>query len=556
MRNGPQLAKRHHVSGNARPKHALPERSDGRIHFLDQVLRESRKKYADLWDKLEKFRPNYGHNLQRYLYSIARDFDKTKKPPFSEAEREIIRALIRILPEMGFVNSTVDMLALLDVADLASVLFVSNVVSQALARNRLGLDDERVRQWFATIRSAWNLAADDPDLSSVSRYQLHETLLGRHISLKQVLTEPEARLAAQLVMAKAVSLADPHEDDVARTATYQLLLRNAESVVRPGPGIVASDRLLEWRRSYRDHPLGMPMLASLISLKSGTSLVWVDGEIRQEWRPDWRLRGLTQTFIKNAKNWFRVLNRDLANQIQWPDVYVGIAKNLLQKMQAQAVPSTTLLLAVDPELDRVPWQHLFKVVADELGVRVPVVSLIPSFGWSYLASNTSTRRRGLHTKYCGSDDPEITETLRQITTIEAGVRKAGHVNSLAVVLGHGEPKHDPDSLPTVMVDGQPVSRVAWLTMSQWASVLIHSCGAAHGQAGVLGDVGSLVGLLLGGRCKAVVAPMGYIPIDAICAMHRSMLAEGSEIGAKLLAASAAQPAATLYCLYGDPYQQV
>ena len=533
----------------------------GRVHASQERTHTLREARPDIWKVVEARwgTPQAGINLEEYAYSIAINYDKRLADHQSTEDQAVIHALIRILRKFGYVNSAVDMLALRRPPTAGDLVGVAVDVQRAMSQSRLGLDDVRVRSWFQILRSALGQCGDDERLRSSWRHRVHEGLLGRHISIKESLGEHEAELAMQLSV-DALSLDGSLTQETIRRNMRRFLFEKTEGALRRGPGVIDARKLVESLAAKSATALGPAFAVSIVACSSGTSIFWASNSGSDGcWFPGLRLHSATDVLMRTVDYWFISARRSFADQIPWPPDYDRLASFILEKLEQQLPQPQVLLLAVDSELPRLPWQHLFQSIASRHGRSAPIVSLVPNLGWIHLstrwrrASGFERRNPPLRV-YCQSDDPDVVRARSSITQIdkEASWRS---VEDVGVVLGHGEQADSGHQIPTVTVNGVAIGFKQWLEIAQQRSVLLHSCWTGNGLSGRLGDLGSLVGLLLGGKCRAVIAPIGRVPVEAVETMHAAVIGgvAREHIGVRVQQAISRDPAASLYTLYGDPY---
>ena len=247
-------------------------------------------------------------------------------------------------------------------------------------------------------------------------------------------------------------------------------------------------------------------------------------------------------------------------EIDWGEGLPQLMHRFAALARAWSIKPRWLMLAVEPKLSSLPWQHLTQRFWP--GRNKPLTTLVPSLGWAALASaeprqyptnfrlRLSTeadrvrQQRGL---------PDLQTIRGQIIKAERGGSRALH--STAIITGHGTVSQG--RIPAVDANG--IVRVEdWIEFSDSRIVVLHSCFGGHSEPKDLGDLGGVPGLTLGGWTRILCAPVAEVPIEAaICLSQKHLAPDGPlEFGERYRAALAENPIVALYNLYGFPGEWV
>ena len=212
------------------------------------------------------------------------------------------------------------------------------------------------------------------------------------------------------------------------------------------------------------------------------------------------------------------------------------------------------MLAVEPHLAGLPWQHLFAFSQGQSQHEINrlLVTIIPNLGWASVV--TRTRPSQLFFRYpkyrlCQSNDREIELARRQLNYFDT---KTWPAFDISVVLGHGYWPKNSGEHPQIIVGNKPLSVKDWCDLASREVLVLHSCWSGTSADASPWADGILTVHLLGGDCRAVVAPVGRAPVEAMAALHQKLSEPMPDetLGTCYLRALAIEPSVSLYTLFG------
>ncbi len=296
-------------------------------------------------------------------------------------------------------------------------------------------------------------------------------------------------------------------------------------------------------------PLGAPLLVSIVALDGGASVLHYGAAtgLNGEFRADLRLREPTALLLRKRRTWFCAQTEGLEprDQVIWPEEFLKLRDEI--RAAARKNNTSWIILSVDPQGSCLPWQHLFSFADGAIGDYL--VTLSPNLGWASLTSRSSRplKRRDPIRLVCDSDDSMVVEARTLLEPLIAGDQPF----NIGVVLGHGTLPSDTAVPPTVAIGQRVLDATDYRRLNSHEVIVMHSCWTAGGNPNRWAH-GLLAVDLLGGPCRAVLAPVGLVSPKVISALQAELSRPQSSetLGARYLAAVRQHPGASLYNLLG------
>lgn len=408
------------------------------------------------------------------------------------------------------------------------VVGFASAVDRSFETNPFGIDGDRQAQWRDTLRGAWALHEATVDPTPEQGLLLHEVLLGRSALLLRGAPGRMRRL-----------LARKYYDRLPET-DLRALYRSVGAGPRSRRPRLHGRHLVRQVRRLEELSGSPVVLVSLVAVDdSRWSMITVD---RTRCRLD-RPRSFGEVLSDAAHlRKTHALWRWHLQPIAWPGSIAAVGKAMVARFAKTERQSPWLVLAVDPRLATLPWQDLFTNWLDQ----DLVVSIIPTLGWletiTDLAPFIEADRRLI------DRSPEFGGLREGVTRGMNGskVRR----RAAGVVVGHGV--SGAADIPSVVVDGHVLGMEDWLEVGRRPTVLVYSCSTGAAEAGFLGDLGGLPGVLLGTGCEVLLAPITDVNISTAEVLNRCLCdhRQGATLGQRYLAAVKEDPAVALFTVYG------
>jgi hypothetical protein len=400
-----------------------------------------------------------------------------------------------------------------------------------------GLELDMHTRWRKTLQTAW-LGNKQMQLSKHEALVMHEMFTGRLSPMMVASSDKGAELLLKQ-MRSAIG-----DDETADT-----MLTHRE-ITRRGPGVIEFARLAEVRGELDESVLGAPVFVSVVSFGDEKSREWrllaTDGlDCRR-----CELRPINEADLQHSRklleHCFSLYLKDKEPgqecEIRWRQPLQELANNIVTAAKAIDKDVRWIVLATDENLGGLPWQNLLGPAGKEI-----VVSLVPNLGWTGLLC-------GCHNREYAPFELRLSEDSSLVSLHEKFWADRSMLRlwfpSGAYILAHGSVGSD--GMPHVVLNDESLRSEDWIELCKHRHVVVHSCLAGTATGCVLGDFGGLPTYALGLGCRVLCAPVVEIPHYAASALHEKLMeSTGSlEFGSRYLAAVRAEPAVSLYNLYG------
>jgi hypothetical protein len=515
------------------------DRTTPRSVIFETILAQHRAAHPDIWAPVDAEVAVSGRNgeTERTLRNLAEAYDKKRRP----ADQQVIESLLKIALSVDFIRTTVDMLRRLD-NPAPYLVPIAKRVAECTRTNRLALSGRRLGEWMLTLRERWDVCAGDP-LADEDRFALHEVLLGRHATIRGTLRPRAAELLLNRVF----------NADVLIPPNYFDVIEQQEDAFKPGPDLIPPRDLRGFISRHQSYRLGAPLVVSLVTLASGTSVVTqgLRTGLLGSFRPDLKLAGEFETLIRQRNYWFRWRRGNTSSHVPWGE---GAFLSLRDEIVALARENGArwIMLAIEPRLSALPWQHLFSHSQgfSRLTSEPLLVTIVPNMGWGPLLDRNPFRGMPvLRELVCQSNDPVIEKARSVLNAL-----KKNHPIppfNLGVVLGHGYWPERAGRLPEIVISNKKLEAEDWLEVANCQIIVLHSCWSGTAAEATQWAEGALVVHLLG-PSRAVVAPVGEVPVMAMEAMHREFVGgvANETLGERYLRALTREPSVSLYTIFG------
>ena len=471
------------------------------------------------------------------LRNLAESYDKGHRPP----DQRVMESLLKIALHVDFIRTAIDMLRRLD-SPGPFLVPIARRIADCTRVNRLGLSPPRLGEWIRALKDRWSICAPDR-MDEADRFALHEVLLGRHATIRGML-RPRA---AELLLSRVFN------PDALVPANYFDVIERREDAFKPGPDLIPPRDLGGFIRRHQSHRLGAPLVVSLVTLSSGTSMVTygIQTGLQGTFRPDLQLAEEFETLIRQRNYWFKWRRGYTSNHVPWGEgAFLALRDELVALARANG--SRWIMLATEPRLSALPWQHLFAFSQGftKLGDEPLLVTIVPNMGWGPLVDRYPlVRLPEVQELICRSNDPVVARARSVLDELKAAHPRPPF--NLGIVLGHGYWPEQTGRLPEIMVSNRKLEAEDWLEVANCQIIVLQSCWSGTAAQATQWAEGALVVHLLG-PSRAVVAPVGEVPIVAMQTMHKEFVggAANETLGERYLRALKAEPSVSLYTIFG------
>jgi hypothetical protein len=456
------------------------------------------------------------------------------------------------------------------------VVNFAHSVKRAAQALPFALDGKSHETWRRALRKGWAAilgtagydqwyvlgAASAPSgICANDAMVVHEMRLGRGITLSTGLAPDQAG-----------HLVHRHYDALEEDEVRDLLDTGAIAFSSKGPATVLPDRVEQWLQttpSQGERRLGSPVCVSIIELDQDRLGVLMHAK-GSGWDycvlhcPEWKaateeVAGACGDLAKRPQNG----SQD--HPMPWGSLQ-GLAESIVSHAESLDERSRWLLVGVEPELARLPWQRFI----GDWGGGDYVVSIVPSFSWAVMTGERRGRRSrrppsGMKTEPVGASCPAThrgidlrlssAPDLRPLCCrIEGDRHKLENClgTRTSIVCGHGTCSGEHCYLPSVSLGQSSLSLDNWIEVADSRLCLVHSCFGGTASPMFFGDFGGIPGIVLRFECRLVAAPVSEVSTQTAEAFHDA-LTQGngsSTIGERYLEAAKKDPRVSLYNLYG------
>lgn len=434
--------------------------------------------------------------------------------------------------------------------------FVRRMV-ETTAFDPFALDYLRFGEWQRLVRRAcsklWRNSPDRSWISAGQRLRIHEALLGRTITHHQSLGYE----GASRLFGKAVNIFSI--DDL-----REFYDREHDFMAKPRD-IATGKEIAKFCRSSRSSELGPAVYVSVLCMENLVSIVGIAGDGRvQQAEPihvnpgdlERELRALTE----GSPFWFRH-SGGLHQQIRWADIFDRIGRSIMGIAHRCDSRVRVIMLAVEPHLATLPWQHLISMAAEnsnlqrsaDQAVTRYLVAIVPNASVAIPGdSRTSNSNPGIQAV--------LTSDLA-ISTVADVVRrtsspKNSHQFSICVLVGHGH-KVEGRALPIVELgDGRQIATIEqWIATIRSRHVVLHCCHSGGTEPLFMQELGGLPGLALSLGSATLLAPVKEVGDRTAITLQESLFENPhASIGQAYLSAISDNRSVCLYNLFGNPYE--
>ena len=460
-----------------------------------------------------------------------------------------VRALFQLACQYGYIRTAGKLFGKLNQPRARDLRDFSHAVKRCMQLDPFGAWIERIQAWLNLITSRWadiELGLNIP-LCFSQRHFLHEITMGRLLSSHQRLG---ASTAALLYKSKAL--------DVVKAEDIRDFYERAIELHRKPAGVISDWRVSTFARSARDSEMGAPVHISIRSVGEKFSYVAIPATGRPEGGiiPDVITTGLFNRDLPMLRNsfrtWFRMPGAPVRAQIPWTPIFRDLARQILNLARACDPNCRALVVAMEPDLSGLPWQHLLMGAAEGLGCSASQfsVSIVPNLGWAPFGRQTEVHEFRVHAAISDEPDSRTQRVASVVSESLAALR--GRPTNLSVILGHGQAPSQ-SLLPIIRIGNATLSTIdEYLPYIQSRVVIVHSCHTGDARHQFLGDFGALPGLALGLGCNVLIAPVAEVSPEAAIALTQALLDERSEssIASRYLRAINECPEVCLYNIYG------
>jgi hypothetical protein len=246
--------------------------------------------------------------------------------------------------------------------------------------------------------------------------------------------------------------------------------------------------------------------------------------------------------------------------VPWEKPQREFANQLLDLADSQYDEVRWIALALDPDLVKLPWQHLVQRKLRRTGL---IITLVPSLSWLHVAARNYREREAGEPRLLLADDdilvdPDASDEQRyallSVKELVSSTKGALHraLASVAVVYGHGDLTES--RLPVIAAPRDVIRLDQWEELGAFDTVVVHSCFGGHSDRAALGDFGGLPRVLLPSGARAVCAPVCKVLPETAGLFHSELVRQGDScLGERYLSAVDGDYRVALYNLYGFPY---
>ena len=435
------------------------------------------------------------------------------------------------------------------------VLKLVERVVQCMSFDPFSLDYETLGEWHQLIRRAcfklYQNRTGANWLSGWDKINVHEALLGTtHTHHRSLGRESASRLFGKAV--GTFSVRDLRE-------FYD---RQHDFLVSP-PAPATSREIAAFCRRNKSSSLGQAAYVSILCMQNLVSVVGVgeNGRVKAEDVPVKNLPQQLQEIVSQSKVWFRY-QAGLQRRINWSADLIRIGRAVMSVARKCNKEARVIILAVEPHLAALPWQHLIAVSAATLefersadrAVTQYLVSIVPN-ARAIMLDASRDFNLGILPIISSEKDPAILEVSDSIarTTLPYATSRV----SACVVVGHGK-KSDGGDLPVINLGHKQLDTIEeWVKIMRARHVILHCCHSAGADALFMHELGGLPGIALSLGSSVLLAPVTEVGERTAITLQESVFENPeSPIGKSYLNAVSKNPTVCLYNFFGNPYDKL
>lgn len=520
------------------------------------------------WKTVLKEIPNDLNQLPpKYLVSVMRRLADASAP----ASPDLLEAAYVLARRYGYVRSAGKILARAVykgefVCTKEHILDFVHSVRRCMALEPFGLRQEKVLEWRKMILDGcaglYSRNADKKGwFSADEKYWIHETLIGRtHVHQRSLSTKKAVRLYR-----KAYGLF--HFDDL-----REFYDQEYEFLKKPW-NVATPETAAAFARKYEGTTLGAPVLVSVLCLPNLISLVAVgkDGQTRGG-DVEIPLADLTrdvEQVVGGSEFWFRSPAVPFADQVDWRPRLHELADRIMDLAAECDATARVLVLALEPLLAELPWQHLLcsraatrrteMAMRDAEAATSLLASIVPSTSTITIQQpDDGGIEKGIRTVLSREGD-EGDEAIRKVVKVTEDTIKAWRDTdaSACVLVGHGL-RREGSPLPGLRLGGgQELTTIDdWMGVMRSRHMLLHCCHSGTTEPIFMHELGGVPGIGLSLGVETFLAPVCEVRFSISEALQRSIFSGlgGTEIGIQYMNAICKNTGVCLYNIYGNPYE--
>jgi len=474
-----------------------------------------------------------------HLRSVTRAIAEGANVP--ELDAKTVRSAFEICLHYGFVASAAQILRQL-LPQHEDVWNFANAIRRCLTNMPFGLRMTTVNSWLDLLSQYWADPIVFAQLVGAKRFFLHELTMGRFLTIQQTSPRHSRRIAKRYHQTIDVANLREFYDD-------------NPTIHKKGPGAIDALRLSEFIASFDSCELGSPVCLSARLLPKVHSIVATAAHgVIYESAPSYfgELFAEAEELRATYRTWFRIPGLKPSQQVEWSGGLQRFGRAILELAEKCRPGFRWMMLALEPNLASLPWQHLFQSLGVRHLNRKIVVSLVPNLGWAPLSYRQGNDFKGTIEEFLSSESGEELATAREEIKGHLSNARERAIDA-AVVLGHGKFNSAASTkIPDVRIGDRILSFDDWMAISASRIVVLHSCHTGHTVPEFLGDFGAVPGMALGLGARVVCAPVAEIPPAAAAILNRFIFGSGeaNTVGGRYLNGISEMPVLSLYNLYG------
>jgi len=452
---------------------------------------------------------------------------------------EEMRNAIAISFKYGHVATAARILNLLADPSLDELADLAHAMKRTSQIIPLGIDARQHTKWRGWLKTklagwpwmehSWHVLSQT-DIANM--LVLHEILVGRSLAILREAGDQEQRVLLQKQYA------------VLAESDLRGLLEAGSIAGARGPATVNLDHAQNWLQKvgHRNADgLGPPVCVWLAPIDESSIAVFLlaGGGVGTCCR--WQCGDSIKESVSRLRMWLRSFASG-SGVLPW-DSFADLGRLIVAQANVIQPGTRWLMLAPSVEIGDLPWQILFEDISSQF-----VVSVVPNLSWAVLADERTNVWEREHQPYLNLSKAAKLAGLRERLEKDACVLNEC-LRHAAVVLGHGVPV--PEAFP-ICFACKPMWVDEWLEVGEHRVCVVHSCFGGTAPPALLGDLGGIPGLVLGGQCRVLFAPVAEIPVEVALALHEHLTCQAGpkEIGLRYWEAVETDRRVGLYTLYG------
>jgi hypothetical protein len=501
--------------------------------------------------------------LKAYLRRVMRFLAGTDK-----ASETTLEAGYRLALRYGYIRTAAKILMRAVEHDAfvlkkADVIKLAERIVECTCFDPFALDYQTFGEWQRLIRRACFKLYENRSrggwLTDLQRLWIHEVLLSRtHSHYRRLTPESASRL-----FGKAVGIFKFEHGLREFYDREHNFLQRPRAIAKPER---LATQLAEYCRGTEESRLGGAVYVSLLCMRDIISIIGIGGRGRIETNEIevGELHEDLQYMAGDSRFWFK-REKAFDRQIEWSENLERIGCAIVQIARKCNRYARVIMLAVEPHLAALPWQHLLSVClarlsltssADEARTQY-LVSIIPNASAVVLGGN---RKKGLESGIKKIISNSGGHGISEVKTVIDRTTSTGEESEFGVliVLGHGERREELVLPVADLGDGQQIDSIEkWIEIIRSRHVILHCCHSGRADPLFMHELGGLPGLALNLGSTAMLAPVTEVGERTAIALQESLFENASlSIGESYLKAISNNRSVCLYNYFGDPYDQL